>query len=271
MLPLLLCLLCVAPGARAEFGSEERIRSLFPFEGGIERVSYLQKRAEFGPGPKLLPGDRAFHCAGGRLHAATPGQFTKSYHVDALLMYAPHRIPGDRKGRPRMSGVPGSLIGNESVCKMPASASVTPMGESSPFPGARRCMMGKWGRYLLMSDLFLCSDGRSSVLYRGYWEAVGLLDSFNTRNPMLTSEEEHVLTSSLARYDSMISNGGSRDFVAGATGYEDKKRFLFFTAATPADVLLVEKTIASMAGPKGMYQQCPDRSFAPRGAGGKCR
>jgi hypothetical protein len=254
------------PVARAdeELGSDAYIIALFPFPEAMLGVTHFQPNTPFGSGSKISP--QQLPCPGGTVLAATPGQETKMYHVDAIVRYNSLKVPGDRAGSPPNGNGdrPGILTANANVCKQPQR-----QGTRLP-DGSMRCVFAKVGRYVMLSDLFYCTNGQDLAFYRGYWEGADMLDVFSSENPMRTSENEHGLTTALGRGDTNHQNPGDkfRTFDAGPTFPVDKARFLFFTEATTEDILRIDAAISSQTGPNGAYLQCKDGTFAARTAGG---
>ena len=197
-------------------------------------------------------------CEDQNVHAATPGQYTKKYHVDAILYYDQLKVPGTREVGldPSVANLPGNMILQGSLCNLVQGGS-----NLNPATGDRWCLQAKVGRYTMMSDLFFCKVGEDIRFLRGYWESASIYKGFNRNNPMQTfrMENEHVMTMSMGRADTnKPDSDGNLIFVPGHTFPMEKKRFLFFTLATEQEILEIDKIIANQAG---TYVRCPDGHF----------
>jgi len=266
---IVLPILVLAPAlvSARDIGSDEFIKSRFPLPEAAVNVSRFEAGDAIGPGEKIAPS--ALDCPGGVIAAATPGQFTKKYHVDALVYYDLNKIPGTREVAPAAdtAKLPGNYIGSVNLCRISAKSE-----NLNPATGDRWCMLAKVGRYTMMSDFFACRVGGEVHVYRGYWESAAIYQGFNKADPMQTfrSENEHVMTMSMGRGDSMVANPQfptAYDSVPGDTFAEEKTRFLFFTGATEADLQKIDEVVAAQTGPKGNYLACAEGVFKAKGKG----
>lgn len=242
-----------------DFTSREYITPMFPFPEAIDRISVHQSKKP--EGTKLAP--NKLPCTGKVVYPATPGQYTKDYYADISFLYNAHKAPGDKPGNAKEGRKEGVLTNREIACKLPNKHR-----ESRREDGSMFCVMGRFGRYILISDYFTDQCGNT---YRGFWENAYLLDNFGGKNPMLTSLAEHPGTTSLGRADNLYPNAEmtSMEFEAGGTYEVPRSRFLFFISATPEDLRIVEDAVSKQAGEKGTYVKCKDGSFAVRQTGCK--
>lgn len=244
-------LLLSLPASAQDYANDDYIRSHF-YYGNTARVSHIQKE-EIPSLPRVRP------CSPEVLPAA-PGQMGKNYFVDAVVSFPDVSvIHTEGKRPPKVPAMDKEGISTYgSMCRMENKNNRNP----NPRTGTRWCVMGRVGRYVVMSDAFHDTCGN---YFRGFWETATVMDSYVHGKPQYTSMDEHAVTTSLGRYDGMEKDpqfSGAFNAVPGPTGAVEVKRFLFFIKASEKDMADIDKILKTELAPKGRYHRCRDGSFA---------
>jgi hypothetical protein len=251
-----------------DYSSENWVMQFFPYpEAATNYKAHKQSRINAMPRlqPKLVP------CPGQDLTPATPGQYTKDYHADVIFRYNHFKVPGDKRSsrpanNPQIADLPGINTFGQRVCNIASERSSARNPDGSMF-----CAVGKFGRYVVKSDIFYVHCGSEPYFFRGYWQSAYVMDNFNVKDPTKTSLEEHAGTNSEGRGDSIRPHPefkGAMEDIPGGTYKVPRSRFLFFTKAMQKDILSMDKALGMVAGANGTYVRCQNGTFAVRASGG---
>ncbi len=232
-----------------ELGSEAYILSHFHYANSA-RISQFQKSP-------LPTSGRVLPC-GDQLLPASPGQETKAYHFDALITFQTNKVHAENQMPPKLpSQDKEGVMTHTNYCRMENKNNPN----LNPSTGTKWCSMARVGRYTLMSDVFQDTCGG---FFRGYWETAAVIESYAHGKPQYTSPEEHAVTSSIGRYDSMQKDprfSGAFEFIPGPTGEVPVARLLFLVKASEKDLAKTNKVLERQLFPKGNYFRCKDGSY----------